>query len=223
MTRTLIAVLALVMLWSTIAQADEPQFDTSLRLSLAEPPTAGDEADAATPASGLFLQGTWTFTAYGSATFGDDAGELYLKHMGVGYHLWDYISINVEYISGYVSAEEYVGTGGGGGPVMRVDPDGFAVGFDLLVRWHFLHGDAWSVYLDGGVGLIWFQEAFPIMGTRQNFTPQAGFGATVHVCDNVRLIVGARWHHISNASKKGESQNPGFDGVMVYAGIVIPF
>ncbi len=181
---------------------------TTLSLQNAEADSA-----AAVQSGKAFAQGTWTFQAYGSATLLHNDGDLYLAHVGVGYHIWDDFSINLEGIGGIVNDID--------------DPRGgdstSAFGFDLLLRWHFWKGDDWSVYADGGVGMVWFESAFPHGGTHQNFTPQAGVGGTYRIADDLRLMGGVRWHHISNARKSGKNENPGYDGLMLYLGVAIPF
>lgn len=177
-------------------------------LAFAEAGRAADEAMPADP----FAQGTWTVNAYGSITLGlHDKGDIYLTHTGVGYHFIDGVSINLEGVLGYTDADE---------PFVS---DGLTYGFDLLVRWHFWHDGPWSVYLDGGAGVIWFDDAFPLGGTRQNFTPQAGVGVTYQCADFCRVMAGVRWHHVSNAGKDGAARNPGYDGVMIYAGVAFDF
>tara|TARA_Y100001933_G_scaffold48276_1_gene46766 strand:- start:190 stop:882 length:693 start_codon:yes stop_codon:yes gene_type:complete len=99
--------------------------------------------------------------------------------------------------------------------------DAFGVGLDLLFQWHFIQRDTWSIYADGGVGLLGTSKNVPIGGSEFNFTPQAGIGATFDVGNNNRWIVGVRWHHISNAGLY--SDNPGRDSVYVYTGITLPF
>ena len=56
-----------------------------------------------------------------------------------------------------------------------------------------------------------------------NFTPQAGVGMGYLLDERTYLTAGARWHHVSNAFRKGDDQNPGSDGAMVYLGLMISF
>ncbi|MDX1682878.1 MAG: acyloxyacyl hydrolase, partial [Phycisphaeraceae bacterium] len=83
--------------------------------------------------------------------------------------------------------------------------------------------DRYTVYLDGGAGLQHSGESIPADGTNFNFRPQVGIGFTWHIDENIHLMSGARWLHISNAGINGDDQNPGFDGAQVYAGVSIPF
>jgi hypothetical protein len=102
-----------------------------------------------------------------------------------------------------------------------------AVGFNpaMVFRWHFINTSRWSVYGDLGVGLLLATEAVPDGGTDIDFTPRAGVGLTYQLSesDPMRLQVGLRWHHISNARFTGDEKNPARDAPMLYAGVMIPF
>lgn len=105
--------------------------------------------------------------------------------------------------------------------------DALGANFNLLFRWHFLtfgERDDWTVFVDGGAGILGTTENVPPGGTGFNFTPRAGFGFTHRLDESdARLIFGLRWHHISNARIEGDSRNPGRDGAFVYAGVQFPF
>lgn len=101
-----------------------------------------------------------------------------------------------------------------------------AVGGSLsaLLRWHFVNEERLSLFVDGGIGLLGASEEVPEGGTKQNFLPRAGVGATYRPWDgDTRLMLGLRWHHISNARLSGSEDNPSRDGVMLYAGLCVPF
>ena len=153
-----------------------------------------------------FAEGAWTFQTYGSAGFGDSKGEIYTAHAGFGYHFVDDLSINLEAI--------------GGGARPRDDDNGAVGGFDLLFRWHFYHEGDWSIYMDGGAGFQQASTNFP-SDSHHNFRPQFGLGLTYHIKDNVRLMAGARWLHISNAGTT--DGNDGLDAAQLYAGLMWGF
>jgi len=95
-------------------------------------------------------------------------------------------------------------------------------GFTL--RYHLVNRDRWSLYADGGMGLLFSTDEVPEGGTTLNFMPHLGGGATFRLTDSgARLFVGARWHHISNARFEGDSSNPDRDGVFLYTGVMWPF
>lgn len=97
-----------------------------------------------------------------------------------------------------------------------------AVGLNLAVlhRWDVVRRQNWSLYIDGGVGIIGSTSDVPSEGSSFNFTPQAGGGATIQLEGNQRLMVGLRWHHISNGDTFED--NPGQDAIYGYLGINFP-
>jgi lipid A 3-O-deacylase len=99
--------------------------------------------------------------------------------------------------------------------------DAWAANANLLFRWHFFSHETWSLYVDGGAGVFAATKRVPSHGTHFNFTPQAGGGVSFEIAPDVRMMLGIRWHHISNASTS--SNNPGRDSVMGYVGVSLPF
>ena len=156
-----------------------------------------------------FDAGTWAIYGYGSATVGSDQGEVYEAHVGVSWYFIDNLSINFGGFGGYVNGDG--------------DDNGSSLGMELLLRWHFLRRESGSLYLDGGSGIIWTEDPFPDGGTHQNFTPQTGIGTTARIDENLHLIGGVRWYHISNASKSGLDRNPGYNAAQLYVGVMVPF
>lgn len=94
----------------------------------------------------------------------------------------------------------------------------------IAFRWHFVNRKSWSLFAEAGIGLLGAGGEVPTGGTSFNFLPRAGVGFTYQLTDSgVRFQGGVRWHHISNARINGDSNNPSRDGVMVFAGIMLPF
>ena len=98
-------------------------------------------------------------------------------------------------------------TGGGGGA--------------LLLRWHVYRAETWSIYLDGGCGLVYFAQDVPAGASRLDFSPQVGGGVTCAIAEDLRLMVGLRWYHLSNAQTN--STNPGVDMLEAYVGLTFSF
>lgn len=114
----------------------------------------------------------------------------------------------------------------GGWYFAQAGKDTGGINGSMVLRYHLLHDEArdWTVFADAGIGLLGAFDRVPATGTEFNFTPRVGGGATFRIDDDgTRLIVGARWHHISNARIQGDSRNPSRDSIMVYAGVVVPF
>ena len=94
---------------------------------------------------------------------------------------------------------------------------GLLVGLAPIMRWHFLHRERWTVFAELGVGAAWTTVRIPEGGTRFNFTPQAGVGATWAMDDDWRLRIALGWYHMSNA--RTGNNNPGLDAVAISVGI----
>lgn len=104
-----------------------------------------------------------------------------------------------------------------------IQPGDDAVGLNLglILRWHFVREETWSLYVDGGAGFLVTNEDVPADGGSQfNFTPQVGGGATFRMRNQEHLMVGLRWHHISNAELY--QPNPGRDSILLYVGYMWP-
>jgi hypothetical protein len=193
--------------------ADTTSLDHALTL---HDPTTGDAPqtaildELADAPRGPWTQGTWTFQSYGSGTIGTHAGALYSGHIGVGYHPLDNVSINLEAVGRYFNA-------------FSAEPNGEAGGLDLFIRWRWLDAGDLSSYLELGSGIIESSSSIPPNGTHFNFVPQIGVGLTMRVVDQTRLMIGSRWLHVSNGGLSSQDINPGYDGVMIYAGMLFAF
>ncbi len=105
--------------------------------------------------------------------------------------------------------------------VDQLGPNTRGFNFTLQLRWHFVVEDSWSMFLEGGAGLLRTGERVPASGSKFNFTPQAGLGFSFDAGNDIRWLLGLKWHHISNANTY--STNPGRDSIMVWTGISFPF
>ena len=126
--------------------------------------------------------------------------------VGFEYFFIDAVSLNFEFNGLFIDQEPDAALG---------------ANFNLLFRWHFVRERTWSIYVDGGAGLLGTSDRVPDSGSGFNFTPQAGFGTTFEITESMRGMFGAKWHHISNANTFDE--NPGRDSIMIYAGVNFAF
>jgi hypothetical protein len=108
-----------------------------------------------------------------------------------------------------------------GDAILQPGTDAGGGGASLMLRWHFLARETWSLYADAGCGMLFTNEPVPSDGGRVNFTPRVGMGASVEIGGGARFMGGVRWYHISNANT-GES-NPGRDSIQLYGGVSLPF
>jgi hypothetical protein len=159
-------------------------------------------------ANGL-SKGTQSWQTYASVAAGDyGKGEMYALHVGYGYFLWDYLSVNIDLLGAYIRS--------------GIDDNGVAAGLDVIIRRHFsrVDDDRWSLYVDGGAGLQ--QQSTYFSGFRQfNFRLMAGVGGMLHVSDRVSMMGGIRYLHISDGGIKGGGG--GYDGPLFYVGAMIQF
>ena len=99
--------------------------------------------------------------------------------------------------------------------------DAMGLNVSTQLRWHFINEDMWSMFLEGGVGLLRTSANVPSGGSEFNFTTQIGCGFSFDAGNYNRWLIGARWFHISNANTY--NNNPGRDSVMLWTGISIPY
>ena len=157
-----------------------------------------------------FREGTWAVTAYGSYTknFIGEKAKIGAGTVGVGYYFTDNIALNAEL--GYYHNHQY-------------GPDADIAAIDLLLRHHVLHSGRFSLFLDVGGGVSYSDHRTPWFGTYYNYVLETGVGATFRVRDNVSLIGGARYFHLSNASLEGRDHNPSINGTQGYVGLMFKF
>lgn len=159
------------------------------------------------------LAGSWRWAVYSGGAFDIQSdGEQYNVHLAASYFFVDGFNVNLEIGGLYFDEPDRFGADSGG------------FNSNLLFRWHFLRKETWSIYADAGAGVLWSGERVPHGGTRFNFTPQAGVGASLEIdrARDIRLFGGLRWHHISNANITGSDENPGRDSIMGYIGLDFP-
>lgn len=154
----------------------------------------------------------WTGHGYVSASLGDEAGEIWQARIGAQRHWGNGLALELGASFGVFDADPIRG---------EAAADGAVVGFDVLLRWYFHRAERWALFADAGGGALWFDHEFPVHdGTSFNFEPQAGLGLVHQVGEDVWLLWGARWHHVSNADLYGKEQNLGYDAAMPYVGVI---
>jgi hypothetical protein len=158
-----------------------------------------------------FPQGTWTAAVTASyiqhIRFSVD--ELYNVDVSAGYFLWDNHSLNLE-LQGYWADQPF-------------DSDVWIGGIGVLGRWHLLRGERWSVFIDGGGGVTYADQEFPQSpydGTNFNFTGKVGLGGSYRLGDDTHLIAGARYFHLSNGNYRNRDDNPTYDGIQFWGGVM---
>ena len=136
-----------------------------------------------------------------------DEGWMVMGGVGVEWYPVDGFALGFRVDGVGIELKDTPTTGGGGGA--------------LLLRWHVYRQETWSIYLDGGCGLVYFSQEVPSGASRLDFSPQIGAGVTCAVAEDVRLMAGLRWYHLSNAQTN--STNPGVDMLEAYVGVTFGF
>lgn len=174
----------------------DPQVNAGTQLAPAAP--------SAKPSFGTKDTWRWQLLLGGMSDF--EAAEQVEFGLSASYFIIDNLSVDFQIEGDYI-AQPVANAWGGGATI--------------LFRWHFLAYETWSLYADAGSGVLATTVNTPSGGTSFNFTPQAGGGVSFDVAQDLRLMVGARWYHISNANT-GET-NPGRNSVMAYVMLSVPF
>lgn len=98
-----------------------------------------------------------------------------------------------------------------------LESDDFGVGTVASLRHYLIERGTTSPYLEGGVGLLFTRERFPPDGTAWNFSYRVGAGLDIGLWGDLRLSVGFRRAHFSNAM--GRARNPAYNGDGVAVGL----
>lgn len=87
----------------------------------------------------------------------------------------------------------------------------------IAFRWNFETERRWQPFAELAGGIVRTDRQVPEGTKRFNFTAQAGIGVRVHVSRGHAVLLGYRFHHLSNG-QRAES-NPGVNSNLFYAGI----
>ena len=160
-----------------------------------------------------FQEGTQTLSLSASyippIRFSED--ELLGVEFGLGYYFAENHQINLEFQGYYSDDRDYLDGGSG---------DVLIGGVGLLGRWHFLPRQNWSLFLDGGGSVTQATRHFPAEGTHFNLTGKIGLGASLRLGDATHLMGGARYFHLSNGQIRKMDDNPSYDGIQIWVGVM---
>lgn len=158
-------------------------------------------------AADTFEKGTWDLELSASYVhqirFSDD--KFYNVTLGGGYYLADNISLSAE-LQGYYVDQPF--------------DDAIVGGLGVLLRWHLIHFDRFTIFADGGGGVSMADAEVPNFGTHFNFTGKVGPGLSYALDDRTHLLGGVRYFHLSNWNIHGRDQNPSYDGVQFWVGMM---
>ena len=86
----------------------------------------------------------------------------------------------------------------------------------LLWRWNFEPRERLAPYSELGGGLLWTRDPVPARTTTSNFTAHAGAGVRIFIRPQEALVLGYRFHHISNGNRL--DRNPGVNAHVLQFG-----
>ena len=162
----------------------------------------------------MFPKGTWTLDLYASYSASLAKGEsVTTGAAGVSYYFAERHALRAEVVGHFLDND---------GDSPDAD-DAWAPGLNIGLRWHFLERDRLTLFIEGIAGLFYGAHNFPQGGTHFNFNEQFGLGATYRIDDNVHFLGGVRYMHISNARIRGEDENPSFDGLGGFVGLLFSY
>jgi lipid A 3-O-deacylase len=96
-----------------------------------------------------------------------------------------------------------------------------AAGGSLVLKYNFLSFGRWMPYWDLGLGMLWTDLAPRIreQSTTFNFVLESGPGVDYFVTEQVAVMIGARFHHISNVGLG--DRNLGLNSILGYTGVSV--
>lgn len=107
----------------------------------------------------------------------------------------------------------------GGMHVWQDDDTNTVVG-NLFLKNYLFEANDTRFFIDFGGGIFRAGERVPEQGTHFNTTIQVGFGFEHPFNEDVSLIGGLRYYHLSNARRRGPDRNPSLNGPGIYVGLL---
>jgi opacity protein-like surface antigen len=134
--------------------------------------------------------------------------DFYGANFAGHYYFGDEVSLGLELQGYFVDQEEH---------------DTELGGASLVLRWHFLASENYTLFFDGGLGGSYSGFDVPEDGTHFNYTARGGGGITRKLRDDLHLLGGVRFWHLSNGNLHGRDENPSQDGVQYFIGLMFTF
>ena len=157
-----------------------------------------------------FDEGSWSVQLYGS----------YADTFRLGDELTSTVTLAGSYylVDSFSIGAEAVGYG------FETEGDNIpAAGLNGMLRWHLLTRERFSLYIDGGGGILYADDQIPRGGTHFNYAARTGVGGTIELADDVHLMLGVRYFHLSNGDIHGRRRNPSIDAIETYVGVMWTF
>jgi hypothetical protein len=154
-----------------------------------------------------FNQGTADVDAYASYAAGlDNQDDVTNANLGFGYYVINNLSLGLE----------------GSGYSERVSGHGqWGYGVTAELRHHLLRFDKTTIFASAAFGPVESTGRIPQpRGTDFNYITRVGIGSTYRLRDNLDLLLGVRYFHLSNARLDGPERNPSINGIEGFAGLM---
>ena len=167
-------------------------------------------AAGAVEAGGDFPAGLWslTLTAGYMNELGPHDQEYVNGAVGIHYYVVENLSLGAEFGAWHIN---------------QPGNDAFAWSAGVGLRHHFLTREWGSVFFDVREYAIQADTDVPDDGTSFNYLFLCGGGVSYRMSENVHLMAGARYFHLSNAGREGGDTNPSNNGVQGFAGVMFTF
>lgn len=172
---------------------------------------AADDPVTQPHALAAFPKGTWDVESAGSFAwefYPYDHEKIATGSAGVGYYLADNFAASLTVPVSHVR---------------QYTQDATMAGLDLTLRYHFLQYERFTAFGDLSGGIAQANHIVPPGGTYFNFTAKLGIGATWRLADQLYLVGGVNYFHLSNAAIRGISRNPDLNATQPYLGLMIRF
>jgi hypothetical protein len=128
--------------------------------------------------------------------------------VGAGYYVLKNLAIQMDF-SAYGFGEGHT--------------QGAAGGVTIGLRHHIVNIGKALIFADVSFGEIWASNNLPVHGTHRNNTFEFGIGVAYPIGQDVYLIGGPRFFHLSNANDAGSDRNPSINAVQGVIGVLWKF
>jgi Lipid A 3-O-deacylase (PagL) len=128
--------------------------------------------------------------------------------VGVGYQIFTWLAIDFDTTVSGVAVQ---------------NSDGAAINATIGLRHTIAKIDKATIFIDIAGGVIEASSELPYGGTHLNNTIDFGPGVYFPLKDNMSLMVGVRYFHVSNAQSEGPDRNPSVNAIKGLVGLVWRF
>lgn len=95
-----------------------------------------------------------------------------------------------------------------------------AIGLRPMTKYYLLRIQRFRFFIEVKGGVVYVTPDFPDGGSQFNFTFSGSVGSDIRISARTRLMLAARYAHMSNWNLYGTDNNPTWDGLGCAAGII---